>query len=123
MSFLVFLLCLQVVATGAVMVVLFFVMKKMLLDLAFQHLAMWRLGEEYREDRSGVTVVVTSADPVPQGIARRLIEVVRQNIQFPVEVRWRVDRAIIGGAVLLLDGVEVDFSLRDRLRSIVRRSG
>lgn len=85
-----------------------------------RHIA--EINEDYtrllREHERISDALVTSAEPLSEEEAKRLCEKLRVSLGHEVKIINKVDRSIIGGLVIEVDGKVLDGSVRGRLAEI-----
>lgn len=86
------------------------------------------LAEQYEQLRAEaerrINVEITAAVDVPAAQQKQLAEAIARRLQREVEISWKADPAILGGAVIRADDLVIDGSVRgelERLRAALAR--
>ena len=80
------------------------------------------LFDRYRAEAAGVVdVEVTSAYDMDAGERSRIASAIRKRVGKDVEVACRVDKTLIGGAVIKVGDSVIDLSLRGRLQALAQQ--
>ena len=74
--------------------------------------------EMYHEDHGIVQALVTTGAPMTEQQRSRMAEKLKQMTGKQIEIKEKVDPAVLGGVLLEMDGKRFDNTLRTRLKSI-----
>ena len=116
MTFLWIILAGQGIAIVIVMFVLRAVLNRMLIDLAVRHIEVWKFAEAKGISR---ILIVTHA-PLKKPYVDRIQRALAGHFSSGAAAEFRVQKALLGGAVIHVGEQILDFSLKDRLTQAFR---
>ena len=74
--------------------------------------------ELYKEEAKRSKAVIISAVELDDEAKRKLLDKLRSISGHTVEAEYRIDRSLIGGLIVEMDGRRIDGSLKKRLKEI-----
>jgi len=108
------------VGQGIAIIIVMFVLKSVLnhtlIDLAVRHVEVWKFAEAKGIDH---ILVVTHA-PLKKEYAERIRRALARNFSSQVAAEFKVQRTLLGGAVVHVGEQVLDCSLKDRLAQAFR---
>jgi len=116
MSFLMAILVGQIIAIVFVMFVLKIVLDKMLIDLAVQHVEVWKMSEAKEIDR----ILILTAKSLKQAYVERIKKATAKSFASNVVVDFQIQKSILGGAIIRVGEQIIDCSLKDRLQKAMK---
>ena len=116
MSLLFLVLSSQVLVIGFIAIILKGVLNNMLLDLAVRHIDVWKLSETENVDR----IVVYTHKVLKQSRMDEFNKVSQRVFSSAIALDFRVQKFILGGAIVHVGKKIIDCSLKDRLKQAFR---
>jgi len=76
------------------------------------------LEDLYRQEEGIITAVLTSAQPLDDGVALQIRQIIETEFKAKVELSQKVNKELIGGFVLRVDDQQYDASISAQLKKI-----
>lgn len=92
--------------------ILKFVLNNMLVDLAVRHIEVWKVSDAKNIDR----IMIMTQKPLKQIYVKRVQQALKRAFAENVHIEYKVQKALLGGAILCIGEKIIDCSLKDRLR-------